>query len=52
MDKGFEVGAKVIDSDGRRGTIRKVTVWKGSRLYDVAFPGGEAVRYDSDLTAA
>jgi hypothetical protein len=46
----FEVGNKVIDRDGFRGTVRKVTEWQGSRWYDVRFPGrGEAVRYDPDL---
>ena len=46
----FKVGDKVVDRDGFKGTISKVTEWNGSRWYDVRFPSGTAVRYDSDLT--
>jgi len=47
----FRCGDKVIDLDGRRGTVVKVTQWEGSTWYDVRFAGqGEAaVRYDGDL---
>ena len=46
----FKVGDKVVDSSGFRGSVRKVTEWKGSTWYDVRFERGEAVRYDADLT--
>jgi hypothetical protein len=51
--EALKVGIKVIDRDGFRGTIRKVTEWEGSRWYDVDFGrSGQAVRYDADLTTA
>lgn len=50
VTEALKVGAKVIDRDGFRGTITQVTDWRGSRWYDVRFPGGGAVRYDQDLT--
>lgn len=44
-------GTRVVDLDGRRGTIVLVTEWEGCRWYDVRFgPQGAAVRYDRDLT--
>lgn len=49
MTRRFQVGDKVVDRDGFKGTIRKVTEWRGSCWYDVRFEHGEAVRYDRDL---
>ena len=49
MTSIFQVGTKVVDRDGFKGTIRKITEWNGSRWYDVRFDSGEAVRYDADL---
>jgi hypothetical protein len=46
----FKRGDKVVDGDGFKGFITKVTHWEGSVWYDVRFPGGEAVRYNDDLT--
>lgn len=46
----FQVTDRVQDRDGFQGTIVRVTEWEGSVWYDVRFAGGEAVRYDSDLT--
>ncbi len=44
-------GTRVVDTDGREGTIVLVTEWEGNRWYDVRFgPQGAAVRYDADLT--
>ena len=48
----IKVGTKVVDQSGFRGTVTKITEWKGSRWYDVRFQSGEAVRYDNDLRAA
>jgi hypothetical protein len=48
----FQVGDKVMDRDGFKGTIRKITFHDGSHWYDVRFERGEAVRYDSDLELA
>jgi hypothetical protein len=45
----FEVGHQVVDLDGFRGTIVKVTEWEGRVWYDVKLPGGVGVRFDSDL---
>ena len=45
----FAIGTKVIDAAGYIGRIVRVTEFKGSRWYDVRFPRGEAVRYESDL---
>ena len=52
MTTKFQVGDKVVDRDGYKGTIRKVTEHRGSVWYDVRFERGEAVRYDPDLKAA
>lgn len=46
----FTTGDYVVDRDGFRGIITKVTEWQGSRWYDVRFRSGEAVRYDADLS--
>ena len=46
----FQIGDKVTDRDGFKGTITLVTIWEGSIWYDVRFSRGEAVRYDNDLT--
>jgi len=46
----FNRGDRVIDRDGFKGTVVKVTEWEGSVWYDVRFSGGSAVRYNSDLT--
>ena len=48
----FKRGDRVVDRDGFKGTVMRVTEWEGSRWYDVRFSGGQAVRYDSDLIAA
>jgi hypothetical protein len=46
----FKIGQEVMDRDGFRGTVMKVTHWEGSVWYDVRFGrSGEAVRYNSDL---
>jgi hypothetical protein len=48
--EALTIGTKVVDRDGRSGTVRNVTEWNGSRWYDVRFQSGEAVRYDADIT--
>ena len=50
MATKFILTDKVVDLDGRKGAVVKVTEWEGSTWYDVRFgPSGTAVRYDSDL---
>lgn len=51
MTEALKLGTRVVDRDGYKGTIVKVTEWHGSRWYDVRFGySGTAVRYDGDLT--
>ena len=46
----FKVGDKVVDRDGFRGKVVKVTEWEGSIWYDVDFGNGNVgVRYNDDL---
>ncbi len=51
----FSVGNRVVDRDGFRGTVTKITHHDGAHWYDVRIWDGtrlvgEAVRYDSDLS--
>lgn len=50
MSKPLPIGTKVVDRDGFKGTIRNITYHSGSFWYDVALPGGVAVRFADDLT--
>lgn len=50
MAQQFQIGDRVVDRDGFRGTIAAVTHHDGSHWYDVRLARGEAVRYDYDLT--
>ena len=49
--KRFELGNKVIDRDGFRGSIVTVCEWndQAQTWYEVRFDRGTAIRFDADL---
>lgn len=46
----FQVGDRVTDRGGLKGTVAGVTHFEDMHWYDVRFERGISVRYDCDLT--
>lgn len=50
MTRRLAIGTRVKDRDGFEGSIAAITDHDGRFWYDVALPGGRAVRYPQELT--